>query len=387
MFTSVILPLTIIGLVLIAFILLRQHLFIALRRNIYLYLGTLFILSFLVGAVVLFLCEHNINPHFKDLSTSFWSVTIYTLSGFEDRPPISLLGRIVSVFIFLLALSLMGAVAGKLASTFIRKETIKMPSDIKQQIVLCNWNSSGDRIIKELHSGQAVPNTEIVVISENRINEEELRRSPAYSKVYFIHSDPVLHDVLESARVHLAKSVVILADEESTDPDAKSALVALALKSICLKLGVETLPHIVAEAKNHRKTQHLYNAGVEEIICATDLGLGVLAQCALNAKLSVVYNELLTYGSETNEIYIVPSTSYSPKLIGKSFIEACAILNANRNPNNPSVLIGLRRDDRVLMNPRRGKVGVDRSAITLIDGDALIVISYEPPDLMDLPLT
>lgn len=382
MLISILLPLFLIALSVTSYFYFRQRLYRALNRNLYLYLGVLFIMCYLVGTVILYLAEYKTNAYFEHLPDAFWSVTIYVLSGFEDRPPISLLGRIISVFIFLLALCLMGSIAGRFASAFIHKETIKMPSDIKKQIVLCNWNIRGDRIIKELHSGQAVPNTEIVVITDTEVNEEELRKSPAYAKVYFIRSDPVLHDVLRSARAHLARSIVILADETSPDPDAKSALVALALQSICRESEEGEMPHIVAESKNHRKTQHLYNAGVEEIICATDLGLGVLAQCALHAKLSTVYNELLTYGEETNEIYIVGPGDYSKSLLGMTFIEASDILTHNRDAKNPAVLIGLRRGDRVIVNPRRGSDGDDQTLIKLEESDSLIVISYEPPDLM-----
>ena len=45
---------------------------------------------------------------------------------------------------------------------------------------------------------------------------------------------------------------------------------------------------------NHRKSQHLKDAGVDEVVCAMDYGLGILAQCALHAKLSDAYNHLLT---------------------------------------------------------------------------------------------
>ncbi|MCD5383424.1 NAD-binding protein [candidate division WOR-3 bacterium] len=147
-------------------------------------------------------------------------------------------------------------------------------------------------MVKELHKPQAEPKTEIVIVTDREINEAELRKNKAYERVFFIRSDPILHYVLKASRVNLAKSVVILANEESPDPDANSALIALAIIKLC---NTGPRPHIVTEAINHRKIEHLRDAGVGEVICATDYGLGLLAQCALHAKLSTVYNNLLSY--------------------------------------------------------------------------------------------
>ena len=143
--------------------------------------------------------------------------------------------------------------------------------------------------------------------------------SPFYlncKNVFFGRGDPAFHDVLETARVPLAQSVIILTDENSGDPDAESALIALAITKLCEEIkkeeGKEIIkPHIVVEVLNHRKITHLKDAGVDEVICAVDYGLGILAQSAIYEKLSEVYHHLLSYGEETNEIYIVERSRFS----------------------------------------------------------------------------
>ena len=371
-------------LALVLFLRYRKRIVRLLRRNMTVYLATVFFFFLALGAILLHFFERNVNRPFETLPESFWSATAYIVSGFEDRPPVTSGGRVISVLMFVVAVSLFGLIAGKFASVFIRKEIRKMPTELNQQIIICNWSDKGDRIVKELHASQAEPDTEIIVITDTEVNEEELRKSSAYRNVYFVKSDPVMHSVLRASRVDRAKCVILLVDDESPDADAKSALIALAICRLCEQC--EKKPHIVAQAKNHRKIRHLKDAGVEEVICSGDLGLGVLAQCALHAKLSSVYDQLLTYGDDTNEIYVVSRSKLPDWLVGHTYVEVGQVMNQNREPENPAILVGLRREGTVLLNPRRIRGQEEEERVELIEeGDALIVMAYDPPDLSGLP--
>jgi len=338
---------------------------------------------YVVGTIGLYFCEHRVNESFGSLSTSFWSVLVYILSGFEGRSPITTVGRVIAIYIFIVGLAILGLITGKIASVFVMEKLKggKMPREIKGHIVICNWNNRGDRVIKEIH--RAEPKLEITVITNNEVNENELRRNKEYKNVFFGRGEPSFHEVLEAARVHLAQSVIILADENSGDPDAESALIALAIKKLCEEKKKEESkeiikPHIVAEALNHRKITHLKDAGVDEVICAVDYGLGILAQSALYKKISVVYQHLLSYGEETNEIYIVERSRFSEKFIDKTFEEASDLLDRNRDPNNPSILLGVKRGEQIILNPQKEKFD------KIKEGDALIVLAYDLPDLSNI---
>ncbi len=358
-----------------------KHLRKTLRRNIYARLALVFVCFFLAGAAGMWAFEHHVGQdgHFDSFHESLWSATVHVLSGLEDKEPLTVGGRAFSILVLLASIGLFGTVAGRFASVFMTNMEIKMPKDITQHIAICNWNERGDRIVKELHSALAEPDTEIVIVTDSEVNEELLRANDAYERVFFVKGDATLHDTLRAARVHLAKSVIILADEDAPDPDAKSTLVALALSRLCSE---GSRPHVVAEAVNHRKMAHLRDAGVSEVICSADYGLGVLAQCALHAKLSRVYENLLTYSEETNEIYMVEGELMPHAVIGKSFEEAASIINAHRDDSNPAILIGVRRGDQVILNPRRdGARPEDREFECIREGDALIVMAFQRPDL------
>ena len=355
----------------------------AIEKNIYLKLVLTFIILFIIGTTGMYFFEGEINENFTTFGESCWSGIVYLLSGFEEREPITTGGRIFSIVILFASIFVIGSVAGNFAAVFIKKGVIRMPKDVDKHIVVCNWHNGGDKIIKEIHSPAAgETEREIVVITNKTVNEEELRKDKEYEKVFFVNSDPTLHSVLKAARVHLAKSVIILANDESPDPDADSALITLAIaKGICKN---SSKPHIIAEVINHRKIEHLKDAGVDEYVCAGDYGLGIIAQCALTERVSNIYQRLLSYSGDTNELYIVeddklPKTSEGKCIVvGKSFPEIADLFNKTRNTANPVILIGVCRDDEIILNPRKEKFEKFEG------GDKLIVMAYEKPDFSKL---
>ncbi|MEO0101919.1 MAG: NAD-binding protein [candidate division WOR-3 bacterium] len=238
-------------------------------------------------------------------------------------------------------------------------------------------NERGDKIVNELHHPEAEPNTRIVILTSEKVNEEEIRRNDRYENVYFVYGDPTIHSSLEKgANAHLAKCVVILVDDKCPDPDGKTALIALAIEKLAKNKGLPS-PRILAEVKNHRKIEHLIDAGVDEWICATDYGLGILAQCVFSPKLTEVYHQLLTFGEETCEIYFIPPDKIPHTLYGKTFEEIADFFNKNRDADNPSILLGVKREKKIILNPRRGKDEFDK----LKKDDSLIVLAYTWPKI------
>jgi voltage-gated potassium channel len=334
------------------------------------FFAIIIIAAFFCAAVLVVFYFENTDNVFD----AFRIVFILFLGEYEDFGPQTVIGKIISVISLLIGVAIVATFIGKIASLFIHlKREVKMPKELGSHIVICNWNDRGDRIIKEIHSPLAAPETEIVVIAKKDIDEEELRMCPEYEKVFFMRSDPTLHHILNKARAHLAKSVILLADDDCSDADARTALISLAITK--LEKEMPRKPHIVAEVINHNKIQHLLDAGVDEWICSSDYGLGIIAQCALYGKLSDVYQQLLTYSSDTNEIYMVDSGRYPEDFLGHSFNELSRMIDENRNPHNPIVLLGIKREGAVILNPKIDEFDV------LKKDDNLIVMSFDQPKL------
>jgi len=347
------------------------------ERHAHVKLLATFVCLYVIGTLAMFFCERYNNRSFESIPESFWSITVYLFSGFEDRYPVTWPGRVISVLIFILSVFFFGAVAGRFAAAFLRREENKMPRDVTDHIVICNWNERGKRVITELRHPEGKPDTDIVIVDNKVLDEKEAQRFSSLHKVYCINDDPIRHGTLKSARVSLADTIIVLSDDESPDPDAKSAMIILALLSECKKRR----PHIIAEVVNSDNSQHLRDAGADETICTTEIGVGILAHCAVNKQLSMVYKDLLTYSFEGNEIYIIPQESYPKSFIGKTFADCAQILYAKRDYTNPVILLGIRRQDKVIMNPRRGSAGMEDGEFRIEPDDALIALAFSAPNL------
>jgi voltage-gated potassium channel len=337
----------------------------------------IFICLYVIGALAMFFCERYNNRSFQSIPEAFWSITVYLFSGFEDRYPITWPGRAISVLIFVLSVFFFGAVAGRFAAAFLKREEAKMPKDVKDHIVICNWNVRGRRVIAELRHPEGRPDADIVVVDDKMVDEEELLRVPAFHKVYCIKEDPIRHGTLARARVSLADTVIVLADTQGPDPDAKSAMIILALLSECK----ERRPHIIAEVVNSDNSQHLKDAGANETICTAEIGVGILAHCAVNKQLSEVYKDLLTYSFEGNEIYIIPRSAFPDSFVGKTFAECAQMLYAHRDHTNPVILLGIRRQGKVIINPRQGARASESPEYRIEEDDALIAMAFSAPNL------
>ncbi|MFX0201625.1 MAG: NAD-binding protein [Candidatus Hodarchaeota archaeon] len=345
-----------------------------LGRRAWFFLGAILALTFL-SAFFIVLTQEVRDFIVKGFLKAFGTVLPFFLGEYGNLPEHSVMCTGISLLLFVIGSVVVVAIIGKVASIFVDlKMGVKMPEKLKSHIVICNWNDRGDKIIKEIHSPLAVPETEITVITDKDVNEAELRSSPRYENVYFCKSDPTLQDVLEKARIHLAKSVIILADSKSPDPDVKTAWISLAITNI--RKHSEQKPRIIAEVINHQHIEHLKGAGVDECVCSADYGLGMIAQCALKARLSDVYQRLLEISEETNEIYLIDRDQYPEHFKGMTYKEVSRILNDKRNSKNPTILIGLKRDNIVRLNPR------EKEFNNIEDGDTLIVMAFKQPDLI-----
>lgn len=336
-------------------------------------------IAFILLMTALFMWSEN-HGLSEEAGQDFWKILVYFFTGFADYEPQTALGKFIAVAVFVVGIVLVATLTGGIASYFVKQSMeINLPEHMSQHIAICNWNDRADRIVSELHSEQGAPDSEIVIIANQKVNEAQYRGRIAYENVTFINSDPSLHDVLRVCNAHKARAVVIIADEEfhAEDPDGNSALIALAIRRLCNDDEIDP-PHIVAEALDHRRIAHLRDAGVHEVVCAHDFGLGILAQSSLHPGLSEVYNRLLTYSDATNEIYMIEEL---PEVFhGLSFCDASIVFANNRCKGNPSILIGVKRGAEIFLNARQNEQ--ERSELGEIQpGDTLIAIAFDPPDL------
>jgi len=332
------------------------------------------------GAALMFLAEHRSNTAFATPLTAFWSMAVYLLSGFEDRGPVTALGRFLGVLFMLGGVSAVAYLTGELAS-YLTVRKISRRKEIRgMEILIVNWEHRADRLVLELNAYAETmgrPRPRIVVLTEEPVETRRYRELDDYRAVEFVTGDPYSKELLASIGAHEARAAVVLAAGEG-DADARVALAVLTLRALARERHGEregaARPLIVAESRNHRKRAQILDAGANDVLTPTDLHMGLLAQTAESPANAAVYRNLLHASGDTAEVYVLDGLepgAFASRFEGRTFPEAAAAL-LGLDP--PVILAGVVRDGELMMAPGAGEFDRFRP------GDVPVVIAHTRPE-------
>jgi voltage-gated potassium channel len=339
------------------------------------------ILTWLIGAVGLYLVERGANSGFASPVESLWSVWALLFSGLDDAyTPRTVTGRLLAMILMVAGVGLAGlftaSVASLLVERYLRRRDVTH-FEMDDHLVLCNWAPRGLEWIREVHSKIITEPRPIVIIHDNpdEIDLPDKQDEPAFNDVYIVKGDPTNEVILRRATVSQAYSIVVLSDaREGKHADGKSVLICIAIRHL---IRGEHQPNIVAECQNPGNRHHLLKAGASEVVSSDSLGLRLLARSALFHGMSQFYQELLTVRRDANEVYLVPAPE---DLVGLSFTEVSELLLRYRNDRRSCLLIGIQRGDEMMINPIGDEAG------PLEAHDQLILLSrIYPSDAQPLP--
>ncbi|TES92921.1 MAG: hypothetical protein E3J87_03585 [Candidatus Cloacimonadota bacterium] len=345
----------------------------------FLRLFIIILLIWVTGALVLWIFEHEGNPEeFGNVPKCFWNIAVYLFSGLDSGQPKTAAGKITVTLILIMSLGIVGIFTGTVASIFVERKIggrrFMPPKKLSKHIVICNWNNKGINIIRELRAKVLKIKRPIVIVS-NKVEEKafpELDELEEFKKVYIVQGDPTNVLNLKRAKIMDAYSCIILSQKSAGNyADAQSMLIAMTIKQLCSENKCQKI-HIVTEAVDPKNFEHLYKAGCDEIVSAGDFALRIIAQSALTPGLSKVYTNLITVSEETNEIYQLP---VPPQYYGKTFEELGADILKKRNTKNPSILIGVKSKEKIMLNPRKDLFN------KFEEGDKIFLVSFTYPDL------
>jgi voltage-gated potassium channel len=326
------------------------------------------LIIWILGATAIHLAERGGHSAFDSWTDSFFNVWVLLFAG-PDEAPKTLIGRLISMVLLGLGVGLAGLFTGSVASILVTHNLRSRDVsnfEMEDHLVLCNWSERGLPWIREVHSKIIQHKRPVVIIHDNpdSIDLPDKQDDPAFNDVYIVKGDPSNEVILRRARVPRAHSVVVLADDRQGEhADGKTILSCIAIRNICKS---DPRPNIAVECHNINNRHYLSRAGADEIIASDELGLRLLARTALFHGMTRVYQELLTVGRDANEMSLFPVTQ---GLIGRDFIEVSSIFVRHREDKRSCLVIGIQRDEEMILNP------VGHDAGPLREGDQLILLS------------
>jgi voltage-gated potassium channel len=298
-----------------------------------------------------------------NLNRSFW-FSIYTLFAGEPIPnaPRTLSGKIVSVFLMFMGLTIFAIFAGTVSAFMVdrmRMEGRVVDWDaLQNHIIICGWTPKTLTIIEEYRASSKTRRMPIVVITE--MEREQLEEACSkFSSVYFLHDDFTKVTALERAGISQAKTCLVLTDtsggRSEQDADARTILAALTVEK--LNESVYTCAEIV----NRSYATHLEDGKVNDFVVSGEYGAHMLAQAGMNKGLVGILGELMTY-QHGNEFYRLPVPD---SWVGASFDEKLTDVKKSSN----IILVAVHsQGDSPVVNPKSYYFRAEDDVVLISDG-------------------
>ncbi|BDZ46704.1 CASTOR/POLLUX-related putative ion channel [Naasia aerilata] len=188
--------------------------------------------------------------------------------------------------------------------------------------LILGWSSKVFPIISEICIANESRRRATIVVLADRDKvemEDELRaqiEKPGRTRIVVRSGDPMNLADLEIASPHTARSIVVLAPEDSADPDSVVIKTTLALTNNPRRK--EEPYHVVGEIRDPANLEAARLVGKDEAhwVLASELISRITVQSCRQSGLSVVYTELLDFDGD--EIYFTTE----PSLVGRTYFDA-----------------------------------------------------------------
>jgi voltage-gated potassium channel len=191
-------------------------------------------------------------------------MTIITIStvGFSEVRPLSSAGRVVTIIVIILGISLLTYTLGQVARIFVegelrrilgRRKLEKQISELKNHYIICGYGRIGEIIVKELIAA----NIPLVVIEQNAESISLLEASG----ILYLNLDATTDEALMAAGIERARGLVT-----AVSTDADNVFIALSAK------GIRQDIFILARASDVKNENKLFRAGASRVVCPYQMG-------------------------------------------------------------------------------------------------------------------
>jgi voltage-gated potassium channel len=240
-------------------------------------------------------------------------MTIITIStvGFSEIRPLSPLGRMITLIVIIMGISVGTYTIGSIVRVFVESELRtffgrrmleKRISTLKGHYIICGFGRIGQIICEEL-SGD---NIAFIVIEQN---EEAIKQLELFKYVY-LNMDATSEEALKKAGIMTAKGIVT-----AVSSDADNVFIALTAK------GIRPDIYILSRASEEKNEPKLIRAGATRVMSPYMIGARRMAQL-LKRPTVVDFIDIATMGNSLGLMMEEAEVKPHSSLVGKNLIDS-----------------------------------------------------------------
>lgn len=316
------------------------------------------LLVIFIAATALFTFFENRHRRSKDppleevtlFKSAYWGIVTLSTVGYGDISAYSVEGKIITIFLIIVGLTVYVSVISKFGS-FIIGRGLKEAKGLKKceyenHVVVLGMNDIIEEAIRQLSHGEC----KIAAVVET---SEDVDRAVMLG-VFPILGDPTQPDSLEMANVGKADTVLI-----NLQDDSKTILAALACRKVTKSIKV------VASIKQRQLIELVKESGVESVISPEALTGRMLASAVFEPHV-IDFVDDVTSGVEGADLreFNVRGTSIAGSRVGDALTSLRRATGA--------LIVGLVRLDGIaqeITNPGDDEI--------IGEGDKVILLGYE----------
>lgn len=318
---------------------------------------------YLLIAVIFYLCaiygisiveSENPDANITSFTDAVWyAIVTLTTVGYGDYYPVTITGRILSLFLVIGSIGILGYLIGEITNKFNqymeKKKSGFWGTKFEDHYVIIGYNDFGRQV-----ASQIVKTGHKLAFLVNSREKLDLIKDVFHTENCFsMFADYNNDEAYEKINLNKAKGVFLNFDE-----DSETLVYVLNLKKKYPKTD------IVVTCKNASLKETFVNAGIKYVVSETTVASRLVASYIFEPEVASYTEELITTSRNENEFdmqqYKVLTTS---KYHQKSFMEVFTSLKQNHN----AIAIGVVNHGEVIKNPP--------SDFILTEGDYVILIS------------
>jgi len=278
---------------------------------------------------------HNFSSAFDDFTfkdSLMWLFLFATSSYSGGVFPQSDWGKLFASIIPMIGWGGLLAFATLLASDKIKQFLLEVKGmgsiKYKNHLIICGWNKSGCNIIKALTHENIEKQHDIVILSDDTHKMEIDLCLLNQKNVSYLVGQAKSKSDLERANIFEANIVLVLQDDNHTDPDAYAILDVLTINKYANSLGIRKQKglkfQIIIQLHASQNKQIALDAGADQVLSMSSVESNILANMIQTPGVNQIIEEIFDF-NDTNDIYSIDVTKNS-KLIGKTYNEALILL-------------------------------------------------------------
>jgi voltage-gated potassium channel len=269
-------------------------------------------------------------------------MTVITIStvGFSEIKPLSDIGRVITIIVIGMGISLLTYTLGQVARIIVegelrtilgRRKLEKQIAELKDHYIICGYGRIGTIIVKELRNAK-IP---LVVIDRDPVSIAALEEQG----ILCLNMDATSDEALQSAGLAMARGLVT-----AVNSDADNVFIALSAK------GMRPDIFILARASDEKNESKLLRAGASRVVCPYQMGGRRMAEILHKPTVvdfldqTMMHNEL---GLQMEEAVVGEGSSITGK----------TLMSSNLRQDFGVIIVAIKRiTGEMVFNPGPGEI-------------------------------